>query len=77
MVYLKINKVDKPMVIWEAWLSCKESAFQCRRCRFDPNSGKSIEEGMATPSSILAWKILWTGKPDGLQSMGLQRVKHT
>ena len=25
---------------------------------------------MATPSSILAWKISWTGEPDGLQSMG-------
>ena len=31
---------------------------------------------MATHSSILAWKILWTEKPGGLQSMGLQRVGH-
>ena len=30
---------------------------------------------MAT-SSILAWKIPWTKKPGGLQSMGLQRVRH-
>ena len=29
-----------------------------------------LEEGMATHSSILAWKIPWTGKPGGLQSMG-------
>ena len=29
---------------------------------------------MATHSSILAWKIPWTEEPDGLQSMGLQRV---
>ena len=29
---------------------------------------------MATYSSILAWEILWTQEPDGLQSMGLQRV---
>ena len=28
---------------------------------------------MATYSSIRAWKILWTEKPGGLQSMGLQR----
>ena len=34
------------------------------------------EEGMATHSSILAWKIPCTEKPGGLQSMGLQRVKH-
>ena len=30
---------------------------------------------MATHSSILAWRIPWTGKPGGLQSMGLQRVR--
>ena len=34
------------------------------------------EEGMATHSSILAWRILWTEEPSGLQSMGLQRVCH-
>ena len=31
---------------------------------------------MATHSSILAWRIPWTEKPDGLQSIGLQRVRH-
>ena len=31
---------------------------------------------MAPHSSILAWKILWTEEPGGLQSMGLQRVGH-
>ena len=36
-----------------------------------------LEEEMATHSSILAWKILWTEEPDGLlQSMGLKRVRH-
>ena len=34
------------------------------------------EEGMATHSSILAWRIPWTEEPGGLQSMGLQRVGH-
>ena len=29
-----------------------------------------LEEGMATNSSILAWKIPWTEEPGGLQSMG-------
>jgi len=29
-----------------------------------------LEKGMATHSSILAWRILWTQEPDGLQSMG-------
>ena len=33
-----------------------------------------LEKEMATPSSILAWRIPWTEDPDRLQSMGLQRV---
>ena len=35
-----------------------------------------LQKGMATHSSILAWRILWTEEPDGLQSMGSQRVGH-
>ena len=35
-----------------------------------------LEKGMATHSSILAWRIPWTEEPDGLQSMGSQRVGH-
>ena len=34
------------------------------------------EKEIATHPSILAWKIPWTEEPDGLQSMGLQRVGH-
>ena len=34
-----------------------------------------IEKGMATHSSILAWRIPLTEEPGGLQSMGLQRVR--
>ena len=33
-----------------------------------------LEKGMATNSSILAWRIPWTKEPGRLQSMGLQRV---
>ena len=36
----------------------------------------SLEKGMATHSSILAWRIPWTDKPGGLKSMGSQRVRH-
>ena len=32
-------------------------------------------KGMATQSSILAWRIPWTSESDGLLSMGLQRVR--
>ena len=34
------------------------------------------EKAMAPHSSTLAWKIPWTEVPGGLQSMGLQRVRH-
>ena len=34
-----------------------------------------LEEGMATLSGILAWRISWTEEPGGLQSMGLKRVR--
>ena len=37
----------------------------------------SLEKGMATHSSILAWRIPWTEEPDSLQSMGLQRLDMT
>ena len=35
-----------------------------------------LEEGMATHSSILAWRIPWAEEPEGLQSMELKRVGH-
>ena len=36
----------------------------------------TLEEGMATHSSILAWRISWTEEPGGLQSTGSKRVGH-
>ena len=41
-----------------------------------PGSGRSPGGGMATHSSILAWRIPWTEEPDGLQFIVLQRVRH-
>ena len=35
----------------------------------------ALEEGMTTHSSILAWRVPWTEEPDGLQSIGSQRVR--
>ena len=35
-----------------------------------------LEEGMATHSNILAWRIPWTEEPGGLQSIGSQTVRH-
>ena len=36
-----------------------------------------LEKGMATHSSLPAWRIPWTEEPGELQSMGSQRVKHS
>ena len=41
-----------------------------------PGSGRSLENGMETHSSIHAWEIPWTGELGGLQSIGSQRVGH-
>ena len=35
-----------------------------------------LEEGVATHSSILAWRIPWTEEPGGVYSIGSQRVRH-
>ena len=41
-----------------------------------PEWGRSTGGGMATHSSVLAWRIPGTGEPGGLLSMGLHRVRH-
>ena len=43
-----------------------------------PSVGREdpLEEGMATHSSILAQRILWTQEPGRLQPIGLQRIRH-
>ena len=59
--------------------SDKEPACRCRsfkRDGFIPGSGRSLEKGIATLSSILAGKIPWAEEPGGLQSMRSQRVGH-
>ena len=54
----------------------KESAFNGRDPGLIPGSGRSSGEGMATHSSVLAWKNPWTEEPGGQQSKGPQRVRH-
>ena len=51
------------LAMWEIWVQSLG--------REDP-----LEKGMATHSSILVWKMLWTEEPGGLQSIILQRVGH-
>ena len=60
---LMAQMVKNPPAMQEIWVRSLD--------REDP-----LEEGMATHPSILAWRIPWTEEPGGLQSMGLQRVRH-
>ena len=63
------------MLLW--WLSCKELlACNAGDQALIPGLGRFLEKGMATHSSILAWRIPWTEVPSRLQSMGSQRVRH-
>ena len=50
---------------------CQRQSLRIQVLQEDP-----LEEGIATHSSILAWRILWTEEPGGLQSMELQRAGH-
>ena len=61
---LVVQRLKHLPAMWETWV---------------PSLGweDPLEEGMETHCSILAWRILWTEEPGGLQSMGLQRVGHT
>ena len=52
-------------------LPAVQETWVCSLGQEDP-----LEKGMATHSSVLAWKIPWTEEPDGLQSMGSQGVGH-
>ena len=60
---LVAQMVNNPLAMWETWV--QSLSWE------DP-----LEEGMATHSSILAWKIPQTEEPGGLKSTGLKRVGH-
>ena len=75
----KFGVTHGPALVFPGGASGKEHACQGRRPetwvrslgRDDP-----LEEGVATHSSTLAWRIPWTEEPRGLQTMGSQRVGH-
>ena len=52
------------------------NAGDARDLGWIPGLEDPLEEGMATHSSILAWRIPWTEEPGGLQSSRVQRVGH-
>ena len=58
-----VQIVKNLVAVWETWIRSLGQE--------DP-----LEKGMATHSSILAWRIPWMEEPGGLRSMGLQIVGH-
>ena len=60
MVFLVAQSVKNPHAMLETWVQSL--------------GWEDLEKGMATHSSILAWRIPWTEEPGGLQFMGSQRV---
>ena len=65
---------------WLDWLSGKEFVCQCRRyrrCRFHHWFEKFLEKGMATHSSILAWKVPWAEEPSSYSSWGCKESDTT
>ena len=58
-----VQMVNSPLAMQETWFRSLG--------REDP-----LEEGRVIHSSILTWRIPWTEKPGGLQSVGLDRVGH-
>ena len=52
------------------------NAGDIREMGLTPGWEDPLEEGMATHSSILAWRIPWTEEPGELQLMGSRRVRH-
>ena len=62
---------------WRAAVSgVAQSRTRLKRLSSSSSRSNFQEKEMATHSSILAWRILWTGKPGGLLSMGSHRVGH-
>ena len=62
------------------WFSVKNPLSFCggniRDMGLIPGWEGTLEEELATHSSIVAWRVPWAEEPGGLQSMGSQRVGH-
>ena len=74
--------LDKQLMMVYTWASFpgssagKESACNAETWVWSLGWENTLEEGMATYSSTLAWKVPWTEEPGRLQSMGSLKVRH-
>ena len=79
-VPLMTVKYLRVLLMWSFWASQVAQMVKNLAARgrpgFDSWWEDPLEEGTASHSSVLPWRILWTEKPGRLQSMGSQRVGH-
>ena len=78
-IFLCLNKISvllSELVYTDGGLLSIESSCNSGDSGSIPGSGDNLEKEMATHSGILAWRIPWTEEPDGLQSIGSQRVRY-
>ena len=61
--------------IWQSAYGVSQKILEVLMIRFG-SANQDMEKGMATDSTILAWRIPWMEDPGGLQSTGSQRVGH-
>ena len=74
MLYSPRQNVGNYRLPW--WLSDKQSASNAGDASSIPGLGRFYGEGNGNPLQYFVWRIPWTEEPGGLQSMGLQRVRH-
>ena len=72
------GKIPYKLMCWVSLVAQKVKNLPAMQETWVQSLGREdpLEKGMATHSSILAWRIPWTKEPGGLQFMGLQRVGH-
>ena len=78
-IFLCLNKISvllSELVYTDGGSLSIESSCNSGDSGSIPGSGDNLEKEMATHSGILAWRIPWTEEPDGLQSIGSQRVRY-
>ena len=74
--YFGCLRTSKKLMIVAMVKSTFDNAGDTRDAALIPGWEAPLEQETATHSSILAWRIPWTGEPGGLRSLGSQRVRH-
>ena len=72
-----LDMISGSTILVAQWERTHLLAQETQEIRVQPLAQEDpLEKEMVTHSSIFVWKIPWTEKPAGLQSMGSQRIRH-